>query len=110
MTTRIDRLNSQFLKEISNIIQFKFDKTKIGFVTVSDVIVSADLSYADVYVSIFLKGYKQKEAFEYLEKEKGLIRSELAHRIDIRKMPEIRLHLDDSLDRIERIEDIVNNK
>ena len=110
MTTRIDKLNSQFLKEISNIIQFKIDKTKIGFVTVSDVIISADLSYADVYVSIFLKGYKQKEAFEYLEKEKGLIRSELAHRIDIRKMPEIRLHLDDSLDRIERIEDIVNKK
>ena len=110
MSTRIDRLNSQFQKEISNIIQFQFDKEKIGFVTVSDVIVSADLSYADVYVSIFLKGYKQKESFEYLEKEKGLIRSELAHRIDIRKIPEIRLHLDDSLDKIERIENIVNKK
>lgn len=110
MTTRIDRLNSQFQKEISNIIQFQFDKDKIGFVTVSDVIVSADLSYCDVYISIFLKGYKQKEAFEYLDKEKGTIRSELAHRINIRKMPEIRLHLDDSLDKIERIEDIVKSK
>ena len=59
MSTRIERLNSQFQKEISNIIQFQFDKEKIGFVTVSDVIISADLSYCDVYVSIFLKGYKQ---------------------------------------------------
>ena len=110
MSTRIDRLNSQFQKEISNIIQFQFDKEKIGFVTVSDVIVSADLSYCDVYISIFLKGYKQKEAFEYIDKKKGTIRSELAHRINIRKMPEIRLHLDDSLDKIERIEDIVKSK
>ena len=109
MPGRIDRLNSQFQREISNIIEFDLDKTKIGFVTVSEVIVSADLSYCDVYVSIFLKGYKQKESFETLEKSKGYIRSELAHRIDIRKMPEIRFHLDDSLDKIERIDEIVKS-
>lgn len=107
MPSRTERLNSQFRKEISNIIEFDLDKQKIGFVTVSDVIVSADLSYCDVYVSIFLKGYKQKESFEEIEKNKGYIRTELAHRIDIRKMPELRFHLDDSLDRIERIEEIV---
>ena len=110
MSSRIDRLNSQFQREISNILEYDFDKNIIGFVTVSEVIVSKDLSFADVYISIFLKGYKQKESFEYIEKNKGLIRSELASRIEIRKIPEIRLHLDDSLDKIERIENIVSNK
>lgn len=110
MSSRIDRLNSQFQREISNILEYYFDKNIIGFVTVSEVIVSKDLSFADVYISIFLKGYKQKESFEYIEKNKGLIRSELASRIEIRKIPEIRLHLDDSLDKIERIENIVSNK
>lgn len=109
MAGRVDKLDSILLKEISSIIQFELNDPKIGFATVSEVKVAPDLSKADVYVSFLGKNYKKRDGIEALRRSKGHIKTELAHRIKIRKIPDLHFYVDDSLDKIERIENIIIN-
>lgn len=101
---RTDRLDSLLLKEISSIIQFDLNNPEVGFATVSEVRVSPDLSTAKVYVSFFGNNY----GIAALKKSKGFIKTELAHRIKLRKIPDLEFIVDDTLNQVERIENIVN--
>ena len=105
---RTDRLDSILLKEISSIIQFDLNDPKIGFATVSEVKVAPDLSNAKVYVSFFGKNYAKRDGLEAVRRSKGFIKTELAHRLKMRKIPNLEFIVDDTLDKAQRIEDIVN--
>ena len=104
MPSRVDKLDSLFQKEISNIIMTELDMKKIGFYTVSDVKITGDLSLDRVYVSFLGKNYSIQE----LRKQKGFIRKELSHRLSMRKMPDLEFVLDDTLEKAQRIEDILS--
>ena len=99
---RVDRLDSIIQKELSNIIMFDLDSKEIGFCTVTEVRLTGDLSIARVYVSFMGKNYN----VQALNKHKAYIRKELAHRLTIRKVPELEFIVDDTLDRVERISEI----
>ena len=109
---RTDRLDSLLRKEISQIIEFELRDPKIGFCTVSEVKCLPDLSEATVYVSFLGKGYMKRDGLEALRRSKGYIKTKLAQRIRIRKIPDLTFAVDDSLDKAERIEQIIakNNK
>ena len=51
MSMKKDKIAGIIQKEVSEIIQFELKDPKIGFITITDVIVSGDLSIAKVYVS-----------------------------------------------------------
>ena len=102
--SRVDKLDSLLQKEISSIIQFDLNNPEIGFVTVSEVRVSPDLSKARVYVSFFGKNY----GIAALKKSKGFVRSELAKRLKLRKIPDIEFVVDDTLEKVDRILVIVH--
>lgn len=109
MADRTQRIQSIIGKNISEIIQFELKNPKIGFCTVSEVWVSADFSYARVYVS-FLGAKYPKQNLEELNKTKGYVRSSLAKKIDIRKCPEITFYLDESFQKSERLEEILKKE
>ncbi len=102
---RVEKLDSLLLKEISHIIQFDLNNPEVGFCTVSEVRLTNDLSKARVYVSFFGNNY----GIAALKKSKGYIKTLLSKRIKIRKIPDIEFLVDDTLDKVERIEEIVNN-
>lgn len=106
MADRVQRIQSIIGKNISEIIQFEVKNPRIGFCTVSEVEVSADFSYAKVYVS-FLGTKYPKQNLDELNKTKGYIRSSLARKIDIRKTPEITFYLDDLYEKTERLDEIL---
>lgn len=92
-----ERLNSIILKEITNIIQFDLKDPGIGFVTISDVDVSNDHSYATVYVSFLGKDERNQAGLKALNNAKGHIRRELSQRLTTRRCPELIFKLDTSL-------------
>ena len=102
--SRVDKLDSILQKEISSIIQFDLNNPEIGFVTVSEVRLSPDLSKARVYVSFFGKNYEVAA----LKKSKGYIKSELAKRLKMRKIPDLEFVVDDTLEKVDRINEIVH--
>ena len=106
--SRMDKIDSLLQKEISSILQKEISDPKLGFVTISEVKTASDFSLAKVYVSFLGKNYKKRDGIEVLRKSKGRIKSLLAKNINMRKVPDLEFIVDDSLDKIERIEEIVS--
>lgn len=99
---RISRLIQKELSEI-----FRRQTAKLGgvMVSVSAVKVTADLSIAKVYLSIF-PGDKSALILENIKRQQKTVRYELAQHVKetLRKCPELQFYLDDSLDYVENID------
>ncbi|MDO4940588.1 MAG: 30S ribosome-binding factor RbfA [Erysipelotrichaceae bacterium] len=106
---RTDKLDSIFMKELSVIISQEINDPKLGFPTVTDVNIAPDLSTAKVYVSFLGKNYMKRDGIDALRRAKGYIKTELAHRVKIRKIPDLEFVVDDTLDKASRIEEIIKN-
>lgn len=102
MANKQERIATLIRKNIAEIIQISLKNPHLGFVSIPEVKVSKDISYAKVYVSFFDEK-QENEGMEVLEHSKGFIRSELAKRMDTRRCPEIIFVLDEGYKREERI-------
>ncbi len=107
MANKQERIATLIRKNIAEIIQFELKNPHLGFVSIPEVRVSKDFSYAKVYVS-FIRDEDAKEGMEVLEHSKGFIRSSLAKKMDTRRCPELSFVLDDGYKREERITELLN--
>ena len=98
--SRTDRLNAELKREISEIIAKKLKNPAVtAMVSVTDVDVSPDISYAKVFVSVFSTDENKKnESFAALCADAKKIRYELGKSMCIRTVPELDLILDRSLE------------
>lgn len=108
MSVKNDKVAGLIQKEISSIIQFEMKDPKLGFVTITDVRVTNDLSIAKVYVSFLGQQARKDAGMKVLERSKGFIRSELAKRLSMRKVPDLKFMHDDSLEKGNKIEKILS--
>jgi len=106
---RLGRLGGQIQEEVSEIIARKLKDPRVGFVTITGAKVSADLSYASIYVSVMGSQAEIDKTLAGLEGAKSFIRSELASRLHIKHIPELRFHLDDSIAKGARIDSILKH-
>lgn len=106
MSHRIDKIENLIKEEISLIFLFKLQNTDLGLVTITNVRVSPDLKIAKIYISIFEKE-RREEVLEKIKSKTKFIRSELASRITIKFVPELKFFLDDTLDYVEKIEGLI---
>lgn len=108
MSTKLERVETQIRKEVSNILQNDVKNSKFGFVTVTDVELTSDYSYATVYVSFLnTKEVSSMNRLEEINRVKGFVRSKLARKLSIRKTPDIIFKLDDSIDQGNRIDELL---
>ena len=109
MANKQERIASIIRKNIAEIIQFQIKDPHLGFVSIPEVRVSKDFSYATVYVSFF-KEEDVAPSLEVLNKARGFIRTELSKKMDTRRVPEIRFVLDEGYKKEERINELLKNK
>ena len=107
MSVKLDRLNHQFMIEISDILNTEIKYTDIGFVTITDVRITNDLSYAKVYFTTLDNNKKDIE--NKLNKVATVVRSKLCERVEIRKMPILNFVFDGSIDYGNKIETIIED-
>jgi len=107
--SRTDRVSQSIQKEIALILQREIKDPRLGFVTVSSVEVSRDLSYARIFITILDQKDEDsgKKSVEILNDATGYIRSILGKRIRARIMPELKFVLDTSLMEGMRISNLV---
>ncbi len=108
MSIKQDRMDQILKKEISRILQFELKNPKLGFVTVTDVECTRDMSQAKVYVSFLGKQERNDAGMRVLRSSKGFIRSTLARNIKARKMPDLIFVQDTSLAQGQKIESILS--
>ncbi len=99
--SRIQRINQQVQQELAIVLQRDVKDPRLGMVTVNEVEVSRDLSFARVFVTFFEleSAEDSKDAkVQILQKAAPYIRTLVASRIQLRVMPELRFVYDKSLD------------
>ena len=109
-TTRQHKVSRLLQKELAQYFQKNGSKITGGkMVTVTVVRISPDLGVSKVYLSIF-PGEGNQDALKAVSDKSGLIRSEMGRilRNQLRHIPEFVFYLDDSLDYIDRIDNLLN--
>lgn len=104
---RVGRVGEQIKKELSLLIQNEVKDPRIGFVTVTGVEVTSDLSQAKVYISVFGDEEKKSDSLKGLEKAIGFLRTELGKRMRLRHTPELIFKVDESIEYGSRIEKLL---
>lgn len=100
------RVNEQAREVISEILLFEISDPRLDMVTITAVEVSFDRSVANVYYSTEPARYT--EVAQAFAAAAGRIRSLMAKKLSWRVAPELRFHLDESVDNAERIAHALN--
>ncbi|MBQ2903475.1 MAG: 30S ribosome-binding factor RbfA [Clostridia bacterium] len=96
---RIDRVSEDIRREIAAIMRELKDPRIQGMLTVVNVEVSSDASFAKVYVSAMEGIETAKLAVKGLTSATGYIRREVGKRLHLRKTPELKFVADDSIEK-----------
>jgi ribosome-binding factor A len=104
---RTERLAGQIQREIGDIISRKVKDPRLGFVTVTGVKMSPDLRYATVYITVMGGDEDAEKSLGCLETAAGFIRHELAGRLHVKHLPELRFFMDEAALRGRRIDNIL---
>lgn len=105
---RVGRVSEAIKEEVSQILREELKDPRVGFVTVTGVEVSNDLSYARIYVSIMGDSEQVQESIQALNRAVGFIRSEVGKRVRLRHTPELVFKIDESLERGYKISNLLS--
>lgn len=107
---RIDRVSEDIKREIAAIIrELKDPRVQGKLLTVVNVDVSSDASFAKVYISAMEGIEAAKTAVKGLDCATGFIRREVGKRLHLRKTPELRFIADDSIEKGMQITGMLNS-
>ncbi len=133
---RVERLNQLLREEISRLVRRELEDPRVEMVTITDVDVSGDLRHAKVFVRTLRDlqpavdgeedadgeetdddgddadigeiGRPLREALEGLRSAEGFLRGTLGRELRIRRIPELHFEADRTLERAQRIEELLD--
>ncbi|HCR04741.1 MAG TPA: 30S ribosome-binding factor RbfA [Gemmatimonadetes bacterium] len=105
---RVERLNEQLRREISDILRRDVRDPRVGVPTVTRVEVTPDLWMARVFVRVVGSGLDRQEALVGLDAAAPFVRRELGG-LRMRRVPEIRFEVDETLEHASRIEELLRD-
>ena len=106
---KTDRVSEDIKREIAAMIRELKDPRIQGMLTVVNVEVSSDVSFAKVYVSAMEGIDTAKTAVRGLTSATGYIRREIGRRLHLRKTPELKFIADDSIEKGMSITRLINS-
>ena len=105
---RTDRVSAQLRRELGTLVHQAVREHGLASSSVSDVEVTRDMAHAKVFVTVFEPG-RAKEAVKALKALAPELRYQLAQAVKMRHVPELHFHYDDSVDRGERIDNLLRD-
>lgn len=107
--SRPARVGDQIRHELSELIAREVRDPGVGFITITEVKVSADLQVARAYYTTLGDDKARGQTRKALERATPFLRRELGHRLRLRRVPELHFHFDESVERGDRIERIIQD-
>ncbi len=104
---RLTRISDRLQEELSEIILLKSNDPRLKGVTITGAEVDKELAYAEVYVCAIEGVQRSEEVLSGLEHAQGYLRTELAHRMDLRVFPRLRFHWDPTFENADHIERLI---
>lgn len=105
---RSGRINEEMKKELAALVMTDIrDPRLTAMVSITDVEVTKDLSYAKVYVSIFGTEKEKADSLEAIKNASSFLRREIGRKMNLRHTPELVIMLDTTIDRGMHIDDLI---
>lgn len=104
---RREKLSSQIVRDVAEILQQELKDPRMGFVTVTRVVVSPDFKYARVFVSIMGAEKEKKLTMSALGHAVGFVQRQLSRRLRLRQVPEVSFTRDDSIDKAFKVTEMI---
>ncbi len=108
--TRRKRISVLYKQEVSRMIHTELKDPRIGFVTVTDCEVSADLSIAKVKISVLGGDKELKLTMHGLNSSRGFVQSEVARRLRLRSTPQLRFEFDPGVQKSIRVAQLLREE
>ncbi|TMK99796.1 MAG: 30S ribosome-binding factor RbfA [Actinobacteria bacterium] len=98
------RVDEAIRQVIGDAMAGELKDPRVGFVTVTDVRTSADLSHARVYVSVLGDEQQRRASLEGLRSAHGYLQRQLASELHLKRTPTLEFSYDDTTDRALRVD------
>ena len=110
VSNRLDKINDLLKRELALLIQNEVRDPRVGMVSITEVRVSRDLAYADVYFTALGKdtAAEVRESQEALSRASGYLRSLLAKNVNLRTTPKLKFIYDDSISRGQHLSSLID--
>lgn len=105
---RSRRIAEQIQRELSDIVRLELKDPRVGMITITEVEVSQDLAAAKVFFTLLGEPAKIEETTGALQHAAGFLRSQLAHRIKVRTIPQLQFKYDVSVERGMRLSRLID--
>lgn len=105
---RSRRIAEQIQRELSDVIRLELKDPRVGMITLTDVEVSVDQSHAKVFFTVLGEPQRIAGATAGLQHAAGFLRSQLAHRMMLRVVPQLQFKYDESVERGMRLSQLID--
>ena len=104
---RPERVAALIKETIAGALTTKVKDPRVGFVTVTSVAVTRDVSVATIMLSVLGGEEERQSALEGMGSARGFLRTMIARKLDLRVAPELRFKIDRGLEYAARIEELL---
>lgn len=106
-SSRPRRVAEQIQRELAELLRLEVKDPRVGMITLTDVEVSNDYAHAKVFFTLLGDEMRVKEALKGLQSAAGFLRSEVAHRMKLRVMPQLHFIHDTSIENGMRLDQLI---
>ena len=107
-TQRSARIADQIQRELAEVVRLELRDPRVGLVTFTGVELSRDQSHAKVFFTVLGAGPVIEDALHGLQHAAAFLRSQLAHRLSTRSVPELHFAFDESVERGMRLSKLID--
>lgn len=104
---RMRRVDEAIRQVIGDALASDLKDPRVGFVTVTDVRTSADLSHARVYVSVLGEAEERADTLAGLRSAHGYLQGRIARELGLKRTPTLEFSYDDTTDRALRVDALI---
>jgi ribosome-binding factor A len=105
---RMRRVDEAIRQVLGDALAGDLKDPRVGFVTVTDVRTSADLSHARVYVSVLGDADQREATMEGLVSAHGFLQGRVAGELRLKRTPTLEFAYDDTTDRALRVDALID--
>src|ERR1700757_4457539 len=107
---RMRRVDEAIRQVIGDALAGELKDPRVGFVTVTDVRTSADLSHARVFVSVLGDAAQREQSLAGLASAHGFLQRRVADELTLKRTPTLEFAYDDTTDRALRVERLLRER
>ena len=107
---RMRRVDEAVREVLSDVLTHEVKDPRVGFVTVTDVKTSPDLSHARVYVSVLGDAEAVSASLEGLRSAQGFLQGRIGGELRLKHTPTLTFFHDDTAERVQRLERLMDEQ